>query len=629
MRTRRRVRVRTTRARRTTGDVLQDAQRRSVGRGTTRRRGKPAKPPAARRRARGSNPDVDDKGKNKGEGARARSTPPRTDPETTKGRATLASPTANAASPIASPPPRACGTASRRFSGRPAIARDSVRRPGRCSRRPASTRTNARVWRRWTTRRARRSSRGSSRRGTPKSTTRSRGSRQTAAGAPVAAPSPWPALRRGQRETVRWLAARHLAGLGGVVANGVGAGKRLATLAHLLHLRDGLGLRGPHLLACPRENAATWIADLNRWCPNRSGVARESRGRADVRQGGGCARGDRRRHRADGRVDRIERGARRQGEGGEGNEGGEGGKGSEAEEEEKDAAAVNTRTDPDAGASDPTAVPSKRRKKSGKTRKSSDRRSRVKEDASDGVLPAAARASFRCLIVDADGGRGGDAPRARRGVARASRRLFPRRRRRRRRASAPPSTPTPRETFAPRSRWFSPNRSPPRTPVDERRRERARPEAHHADAASLSPRLRRRPTRFSVLFYASTTTPRTTLGAPRRTRRSFAFASQSERRRRVKRRRASRRCRRCSRDSRATRRRMLIVATSRSTLDAASAALGDARVAHVRLDVASRGARLHAAARFRADASPPSTSRRLRALACATGTPSRISRKMW
>ena len=63
---------------------------------------------------------------------------------------------------------------------------------------------------------------------------------------------------------------------------------------------------------------------------------------------------------------------------------------------------------------------------------------------------------------------------------------------------------------------------------------------------------------------------------------------------------------------------MLVVATSQSTLDAASAALGDARVAHVRLDVASRGARLHAAARFRADASPPSTSRRLRALACAT-----------
>ena len=228
-----------------------------------------------------------------------------------------------------------------------------------------------------------------------------------AAGAPVAAPSPWPALRRGQRETVRWLAARHLAGLGGVVANGVGAGKRLATLAHLLHLRDGLGLRGPHLLACPRENAATWIADLNRWCPKLRAVSlaspedeRTSAKAAALRAGGidvVIVPTDALIESSAALVakEKAEKEMKAEKEAKE----------VKAEEEEKDAAAVNTRTDPDAGASDPTAVPSRRRKKSGKTRKSSsDRRSRVKEDASDGVLPAAAlRMSFRCLIVDADG----------------------------------------------------------------------------------------------------------------------------------------------------------------------------------------------------------------------------------
>jgi hypothetical protein len=74
---------------------------------------------------------------------------------------------------------------------------------------------------------------------------------------------------------------------------------------------------------------------------------------------------------------------------------------------------------------------------------------------------------------------------------------------------------------------------------------------------------------------------------------------------------------------------MLVVASTRSTLDAASAALQHARVAHFRLDGAARGARLHAAARFRAafaDAPPSgssssasaSLSPRLRALTCAT-----------
>ena len=56
VRARRRVRVGTTRARRTTGDVLQDAQRRSVGRGTTRRRGETGETARRRRRARGFEP---------------------------------------------------------------------------------------------------------------------------------------------------------------------------------------------------------------------------------------------------------------------------------------------------------------------------------------------------------------------------------------------------------------------------------------------------------------------------------------------------------------------------------------------------------------------------------------------
>ena len=38
-------------------------------------------------------------------------------------------------------------------------------------------------------------------------------------------------------------------------------------LSHLLHLRDSLGLKGPHLLACQPSAMPTWIAEINRWCP--------------------------------------------------------------------------------------------------------------------------------------------------------------------------------------------------------------------------------------------------------------------------------------------------------------------------------------------------------------------------
>ena len=633
VRARRRVRVGTTRARRSTGDVLQDAQRRSVGRGTTRRRGETRTHAADAARA-GSNPDVDDKGKNKGEGARARSTPPEDGPgdDKERGNAGVSDRQRRVADRVAA--------AARLWDGFAPFLRSTRDRTrlGKASRKMLAS-----------------SSLDENERARLASLDDEAGAAEfarivasrdaevddalarvatAAAGAPVAAPSPWPALRRGQRETVRWLAARHLAGLGGVVANGVGAGKRLATLAHLLHLRDGLVLRGPHLLACPRENAATWIADLNRWCPKLRAVSlaspedeRTSAKAAALRAGGidvVIVPTDALIESSAALVakEKAEKEMKAEKEAKE----------VKAEEEEKDAAAVNTRTDPDAGASDPTAVPSKRRKKSGKTRKSSsDRRSRVKEDASDGVLPAAAlRASFRCLIVDADGDAAATLPAL--AAASPARRVVYSRvivvGGARLRATVDADAA---RTFAPRSRWFSPNRSPPRTPSTASTRARAA-QRRTTPTPRRSPRRRRRPTRFSVLFYASTTTPRTTPRttpiAPRRTRRSFAFASQSERRRRVTRRRASRRCRRRSRDFA---RRAVECSSSRrrsrrSTRRPRRSETRASRTFDSTSRLAARG--------FTPPRGFAPTRRRLRrrvgfARWRARRTPSRISRKMW
>ena len=586
--------------------------------------GKPAKPPAADAARAGSNPDVDDKGKNKGEGARARSTPPEDGPgdDKERGNAGVSDRQRRVADRVAA--------AARLWDGFAPFLRSTRDRTrlGKASRKMLAS-----------------SSLDENERARLASLDDEAGAAEfarivasrdaevddalarvatAAAGAPVAAPSPWPALRRGQRETVRWLAARHLAGLGGVVANGVGAGKRLATLAHLLHLRDGLGLRGPHLLACPRENAATWIADLNRWCPKLRAVSlaspedeRTSAKAAALRAGGidvVIVPTDALIESSAALVakEKAEKEMKAEKEAKE----------VKAEEEEKDAAAVNTRTDPDAGASDPTAVPSRRRKKSGKTRKSSsDRRSRVKEDASDGVLPAAAlRMSFRCLIVDADGDAAATLP----ALAAAS----PARRVVYSRVIVVGGALRPRATVdadAARNLRAAlalvlPEPFAAANAVDGDATARG-PEAHHADAASLAA-----PATTTNALLRSFLRVDDDVGNDAENDADSAPTHETIVRVRVAERAspasdASARVAALSATLprlRATRGRMLVVATSRSTLDAASAALGDACVAHVRLDVASRGARLHAAARFRADASPSSTSRRLRALACAT-----------
>ena len=93
-----------------------------------------------------------------------------------------------------------------------------------------------------------------------------------AANAAAAQSMPWRVLREHQRAGVDWLSARHLAGVGSIVCDRVGAGKRLTVLSHLMHLRDSMGVKGSHLLVCQPETIAAWTSELNRWCPRLRAV---------------------------------------------------------------------------------------------------------------------------------------------------------------------------------------------------------------------------------------------------------------------------------------------------------------------------------------------------------------------
>ena len=584
-----------------------------------KRRNRP--PQSARRSSNG----VDDKGKNKGE-ARALGRRPRTDPETTKkGNAGVSDRQRRVADRVAA---RHAPVGRRRpFLGRPAIAQRLGKASGRCSRRPASAETNARVWRRWTTRRARRSSRGSSRRGTPKSTTRSRGSRRRRRALPVAAPSPFPRFAA-DRDGPLARGAR-LAGLGGVVANGVGAGKRLATLGAIFCIfatgwdsegRTSSRVRGK----TPRRGSPISTGGVRNCERCRSRVPRTS-GRPPRRRR--CARGDRRRHRADGRVDRIgarssprraekemkaEKEAKEVKAGGEGRGGGEHADGSRRER-------VRTRprfprASQEIGQDAQILLRSSLARQGGRERRRSPRR------RASHVLPLSHRGRGRAT-------RRRRSPRSPRRRPRVASSIPASSSSAARYAPAPPSTPTPRESLRAALALVLPE---PFAAADAVGRPSTRARAAQKRTTPTprrSPRRRRRPTRFSVLFYASTTTPENgnAMAPPThetivrvrvaraavaggdgvarvaalsatlpRLRAGAAECSSSRRRGR----RSTRRPRRSGRARRA-----------------------------VRLDVASRGARLHAAARFRADASPSSTSRRLRVGVAADAVA--VSRKMW
>uniref|UniRef100_A0A7S0NHQ2 PHD-type domain-containing protein n=1 Tax=Micromonas pusilla TaxID=38833 RepID=A0A7S0NHQ2_MICPS len=95
---------------------------------------------------------------------------------------------------------------------------------------------------------------------------------EVAANAAAAQSMPWRVLRAHQRAGVDWLSARHLVGVGSIVCDRVGAGKRLTVLSHLMHLRDSMGVKGSHLLVCQPETIAAWTSELNRWCPRLRAV---------------------------------------------------------------------------------------------------------------------------------------------------------------------------------------------------------------------------------------------------------------------------------------------------------------------------------------------------------------------
>lgn len=75
-------------------------------------------------------------------------------------------------------------------------------------------------------------------------------------------------LRPYQVRGYSWLAFLRQFGLGACLADDMGTGKTIQTIALLLHEREQLGVTAPSLLVCPTSVIGNWVRELQRFAPS-------------------------------------------------------------------------------------------------------------------------------------------------------------------------------------------------------------------------------------------------------------------------------------------------------------------------------------------------------------------------
>ncbi len=74
-------------------------------------------------------------------------------------------------------------------------------------------------------------------------------------------------LRDYQLKGVKWLISLYQNGLNGILADQMGLGKTVQTIAFLCHLR-GKGILGPFMVLGPLSTLPNWLAEFERWAPD-------------------------------------------------------------------------------------------------------------------------------------------------------------------------------------------------------------------------------------------------------------------------------------------------------------------------------------------------------------------------
>lgn len=67
---------------------------------------------------------------------------------------------------------------------------------------------------------------------------------------------------------LNWLISLYEIGINGILADQMGLGKTIQTIAFLAFLKEMKGISGPHLIVGPNSTVGNWCKELQKWLPS-------------------------------------------------------------------------------------------------------------------------------------------------------------------------------------------------------------------------------------------------------------------------------------------------------------------------------------------------------------------------
>jgi SWI/SNF-related matrix-associated actin-dependent regulator of chromatin subfamily A member 5 len=79
-------------------------------------------------------------------------------------------------------------------------------------------------------------------------------------------------LQQHQLEALEWMINLGAQESNGILADDMGLGKTIQAIAYMAYLKEENGIRGKHLIICPKSVANNWMREVNKWLPSSQAV---------------------------------------------------------------------------------------------------------------------------------------------------------------------------------------------------------------------------------------------------------------------------------------------------------------------------------------------------------------------
>lgn len=79
-------------------------------------------------------------------------------------------------------------------------------------------------------------------------------------------------MKQHQLEALEWMINLASQQANGILADDMGMGKTIQAISYLAYLREENGIRGKHLVICPKSVQSNWLREINKWFPSCKAV---------------------------------------------------------------------------------------------------------------------------------------------------------------------------------------------------------------------------------------------------------------------------------------------------------------------------------------------------------------------